>query len=643
MHAKRSSKRCMWFIAIAVTLVIGFVIGILIGYFGISRDVDSKCGAACEQPVDDKIFNDLVAEMKAPNIEEYLKRLTSTPHLAGTPADLINAEYVRDEWVSQGLDSANIYSYNVLLSYPDPDQDNTVQLLNKNGDVNFTCSIKEKGLRPEDDAENIVNPFNAYSGQGDITGDLVYVNYGRVEDFDKLEKLGVNLTGKILIARYGKIFRGNKLDDAVALPNGWAGSISGINYNIGPGFKDSNRKVRMDIHTDNQRRNTYNVIGFIRGAVEPDRYILLGNHRDAWVFGAVDPSCGTAVMLELSKAFGKLVKGGWRPRRSIVFCSWGAEEYGLIGSSEWVEEFAKNLGARSVAYLNVDVAVAGDFELSIKSSPLLYQTIYRATKKIESPKDPTKTLFDAWSERTTLNENGMPSIGKMGSGSDFAPFAYQLGIPTIDMSFWYNRSLGIALYPVYHSVYETFYLVKQFVDPDFTASLAVARLWAEVARDLAESVIIPFDCKDYAKQLKYAVADLKDAYETEMTQNDITFDAIDSAVENFTVSADSFHVSITEMTLDNALRIRQVNDQLMNVERAFIDPLGLPNRKFLRHVVYAPSSTNYYAGSAFPGIIDAMYKIDEAEPSQWEVVKQQMAVVAFTIQSAATVMMDIAL
>ncbi|XP_077994025.1 N-acetylated-alpha-linked acidic dipeptidase 2-like [Glandiceps talaboti] len=740
MYAKESSNRCTWFIAIAVTLVLGFVLGILIGYFGISRDVDSKCGAACEQPVADKIFNDLVAEMKAPSIEKYLQRLTSTPHLAGTPADLINAEYVRDEWVSQGLDSANIYSYNVLLSYPDPDQDNTVQLLNENGDVNFTCSIKEKGLRPEDDAENIVNPFNAYSGQGNITGDLVYVNYGRVEDFDKLEELGVNLTGKILIARYGKIFRGNKalsaeqngaigliiysdpadyavggvtddevypndwwlpgtgaqrgnlhvsdhkgdpltpgypandyayrttvedsplpsipvhpigygdakmflreLGDSVSLPDEWAGGISGIDYNIGPGFKESNRRVRMDIHTNNQRKNTYNVIGFIRGAVEPDRYILLGNHRDAWVFGAVDPSSGTAVMLELTKAFGKLVKGGWRPRRSIVFCSWGAEEYGLIGSSEWVEEFAKNLGARSVAYLNVDSATSGNFVLAVKSSPLLYQTIYRATKKVESPKDATKTLFDAWSERTSLNDDELPSIRNMGSGSDFAPFAYQLGIPAADMRYTYNSSLGISSYPVYHSVYETFYLVKQFIDPDFTASLAVARLWAEVARDLSESVIIPFDCKDYAKQLKDAVANLKDAYETNMASKGITFGALDSAVENFTESADSFHTSITEMTLDNALKIRQVNDQLMNVERAFIDPLGLPNRKFLRHVVYAPSSTNYYAGSAFPGIIDAMYKIDEAESSQWEVVKQQMAVIAFTIQSAATVMMDIAM
>ncbi|XP_070577786.1 putative N-acetylated-alpha-linked acidic dipeptidase [Ptychodera flava] len=730
---------------LGVVLLVGFAIGILIGHFAISKTPSSapppqqdgpSCGAACKEPDADGIFDKMVAEMKTDNIKNYLRRLTSTPHLAGTPADLTNAEYVRDQWLEQGLDSATLYPYDVLLAYPEAD--NLVQLLDEDGEVNFTCAIKERGLREEEDSEDIVNPFNAYSGSGTVEGDLVYVNYGRDIDFDKLEEIApdLNLTGKILIARYGKIFRGNKalhaeqygavglilysdpadyaaedatdvypdswwlpdtgaqrgnlhvsdhkgdpltpgypakdyayrtsvedsplptipvhpigygdakmflreLTSTYPIPEDWKGGLD-IEYNIGPGFMNPDRKARMEIHTTNQMRKTYNTIGFIRGAVEPDRYVLLGNHRDAWIFGAIDPSSGTAAMLELSRAFGKLMKDGWRPRRSIMFCSWGAEEYGLIGSSEWVEEFAKNLGARSVAYINVDIAVSGPYSLRAKSTPLLYKAVYRAAQKITSPEEAGKTLYETWLERIGGND-GLPSITNLGSGSDFAPFAYQIGVTALDLSYRENPALGLSSYPVYHSVYETFYLFEKFIDPAFRRSLAVAQLWGEVARDLAESVIIPFDCNDYAEQLESSIGDLKGHYESKMKKKDIDFDAIDAAVGAFKSAAKIFHEKLAGMKFDNAMEIRQINDQLMSVERAFIDPLGLPNRKFLRHVVYAPSGTNYYAASAFPGINDAMYKIEDDDEDQWNVVRQQMAVAAFTIESAATTMMDVEL
>ncbi|XP_070577787.1 N-acetylated-alpha-linked acidic dipeptidase 2-like [Ptychodera flava] len=734
-------NRTFLVVTLGVVLLVGFTIGILIGHFAISKTSKEtsqpqdrpSCGAACEEPDADYIFGKLVAEMKADNIKEYLRRLTSTPHLAGTPADLTNAEYVRDQWIEQGLDSAKIYSYDVLLSYPEAD--NLVQLLDEEGGVNFTCAIKEQGLRPGEDSPDIVNPFNAYSGTGNVTGDLVYVNYARDVDFDELDRLQVNLTGKIMIARYGKIFRGNKalhaeqhgaigliiysdpadyaiqdatdvypdswwlpdtgaqrgnlhvsdhkgdpltpgypakdyayrtsvedsplpsipvhpigygdakmflreLTSTYAIPEDWKGGLD-IEYSIGPGFSDPDRKVRMEIHTTNQQRNTHNTIGLIKGAVEPDRYIILGNHRDAWIFGAVDPSSGTAVQLELTSAFGKLVKEGWRPRRSLLFCSWGAEEYGLVGSSEWVEEFAKNLGARSVAYLNVDASVGGQYVPRVKSLPLLYKTIYRAAQKVASPEEEGKSFYETWLDRDEVD--GLPRMHPLGAGSDFFPFAYGLGITSSDMSYRYNPDLGLSSYPVYHSVYETFYLFETFIDPAFRRSLAIGQLWGEVARDLAESVIIPFDCNDYAKELEVAVSVLKSHYETDMRNHDITFDAVDAAVNKFKDSAERFHERIEESKLDNAMEIREINDQLMSVERAFIDPLGLPNRKFLRHVVHAPSNTDYYAGSAFPGITDAMYKIEDDNEDQWNVVRQQMAVAAFTIESAATTMMDISI
>ncbi|XP_077861865.1 N-acetylated-alpha-linked acidic dipeptidase 2-like [Saccoglossus kowalevskii] len=724
----------------ALALLFGLLIGVVIGYFAFSRGTETvtvpSCGDACQEP-DPDIFNKLVNEMKASNIGDYLRKLTSVPHLAGTPMDLENAEYVRDEWIKYGLDSAKIYSYDVLLSYPDSNEHNLVQLLDEHGNINFTCAIEEQGLRDDEKVENIVNPFNAYSGTGNITGDLVYVNYARVEDFDELEEYypDLNLTGKIFIARYGKIFRGNKAlhseqrgaigliiysdpadyasDDATdvypdawwlpgtgaqrgnlhvsdhkgdpltpgypakdyayrsqvedaplpnipvhpigyddakmflrelsgdIVPSGWAGDL-GVTYRIGPGFNNANRKVNMDIHTRNEQRMTHNVIGFIEGAVEPDRYIILGNHRDAWVFGGVDPSSGTAGMMELTRAFGKLLKEGWRPRRSLVFGSWGAEEYGLIGSTEWVEEFVQNLAARTVAYLNVDIATSGDFTFVAKSTPLLYEAIYSATKKVTSPEDSSKSVYDVWLERYPPDSGDLPPISSLGSGSDFAPFTYRIGVPAADLRYRHNPGLGISSYPVYHSVYETYYLVEAFIDPEFNRNLAVTSVWGELARDLADSIIIPFNCKDYAEQIQLAVEDLKSKFESEMRNEGIHFDAVDSAAANFTSAATSFHQRIASMELNDAMKIRRINDQLMSVERAFIDPLGLPSRRFLRHVLFAPSVTNYYAGSAFPGIQDAMYKINE-NLDQWDTVKQQMAVIAFCIQSAASTMMDVVL
>ncbi|XP_070577790.1 N-acetylated-alpha-linked acidic dipeptidase 2-like [Ptychodera flava] len=640
-------NRTFLVVTLGVVLLVGFTIGILIGHFAISKTPKEtsqpqdkpSCGAACEEPDADCIFGKLVAKMKADNIKEYLRRLTSTPHLAGTPADLTNAEYVRDQWLEQGLDSAKIYSYDVLLSYPEAD--NLVQLLDEEGGVNFTCAVKEQGLRPGEDSPDIVNPFNAYSGTGNVTGDLVYVNYARDVDFDKLAEIApdLNLTGKILIARYGKIFRGNKakhaehhgaiglilysdpadygsknatsvyphswwlpdtgaqrgnlhvsdhkgdpltpgypakdyayrtsvedsplptipvhpigygdakmflreLRNTYNIPADWKGDLD-IEYNIGPGFIGTNRQVRMEIHTSNQRRNTYNAIGFIRGAVEPDRYVLLGNHRDAWVFGAADPSSGTASMLELSRVFGELVKEGWRPRRSIMFCSWGAEEYGLIGSTEWVEEFSKNLGARSVTYLNVDLSVGGTHVPEVASTPLLYKTLYRAARKVASPEEQGRSLYDIWLMRN--GARGLPRIDDLGAGSDFLSFAYQIGVPCAAFTYSPESESGFSIYPLYHSVYETFYFFETFLDPAFRRSLAIAQMWGEVARDLADSVIIPFDCNDYAEQLELSIDDLKGHYESEMKKKNINFDAIDSAVSKFKVAANNFHVKIDNM------------------------------------------------------------------------------------------------
>ncbi|XP_063958833.1 N-acetylated-alpha-linked acidic dipeptidase 2-like isoform X2 [Lytechinus pictus] len=717
-------------------IVIGsilFTVGFLVGFFGTSND---SC-PSYSSIEDGEISQMMIDECKAENIEQNLRELSSRPHMAGTPAEKENAEMLVNLWTEYGFDSVRLIPYDVLLAYPDPDNPNKV-MITENGEVNFTTALQEEILRPEDDHPDVVPPFNAYSAQGEPEGPLVYVNYGRAEDFDWLakNKPEINITGCIAIARYGKVFRGNKvlsaqaagaigiiiysdpadyaIDDNVAVyPDGWwlpdtgaqrgntfvsdakgdpitpgypakpyayrlddsdtalpkitvhpigygdarhllselsgdevnpdwAGNLD-VTYRYGPGFINPERKVKMSIHTSREIRTTYDVIGIINGALEPDRYVMMGNHRDAWVYGAVDPSSGTAVLMESARVYSRMLNTGWRPRRTVMFCSWGAEEYGLLGSTEFVEEYQKVLGERAVAYINTDVAVRGNWTFRAKSTPLLQKALFDAAKKVPDGETRERTTYDVWLERLPDSSgNGLPHVSVLGSGSDFAPFMYRIGVPCSDLSYTYDSSLGISSYPVYHSVYETFYIVKTFIDYNFWRHQSVARVQLEFSRNLADSVILPFGVLDYATKLKSSIDNLEDEYGTKMNAQSITFEYIDSALTNFTAVATSFEQQITQIDVD-PIAVRRVNDQMMQLERAFIDPAGLPDRKWLRHVVFAPSSVNYYAGDAFPALVDAMYQIDDDinQVTRWNAVREQMAITAFIIQSAASTLTDV--
>ncbi|XP_071506201.1 N-acetylated-alpha-linked acidic dipeptidase 2-like [Diadema antillarum] len=722
----------VYIIWIVVALIL-FAIGILIGHFGIADDACPSLSVV--ENVD--IGQLMIDECGAENIENNLRDLTSRPHMAGTAAEKENAEKLVEQWRSYGFDSVRLLDYKVLLAYPDKDNPNKV-MITENGEVNFTTALQEEILRPEDDHPDVVPPFNAYSAKGEPEGPLVYVNYARSEDFDWLAKNrpDINITGCIAIARYGKVFRGNKVlnaqtagavgiilysdpadyaidgdisvypdnwwlpdtgtqrgnvhvsdakgdpvtpgypakpymfrireeetalpkipahpigyGDALRLlsemtgdevPRDWRGSLD-VTYRFGPGFANPDRKVKMSIHTSREIRTTYDVIGIIKGAVEPDRYVLLGNHRDAWVYGAVDPSSGTAVLMESARVYGEMLKKNWRPRRTVMFCSWGAEEYGLIGSTEFVEEYQKVLGERAVAYINTDSAVRGNYTFFAKTTPLLQRALFEATKKVPDGETGEQTVYDLWRRRLP-GGNNRPYVRVLGSGSDFAPFMYRIGIPATDVSYYYNVvTMSLSSYPVYHSVYETFYLVKTFIDWNFWRHQAVARVMLEFSRDLADSVVLPFGCIDYAEKLTSSIDNLHREYGEKMGARNITFDYVYSSLSNFTASAEEFENSLEEIDLSDAGAVRRVNDQMIQLERAFIDPAGLPNRKWLRHVVYAPSSLNAYAGDAFPALIDAMYQIDD-DPDQvtrWKAVEQQMAIIAFTIQSAASTLSDV--
>ncbi|XP_041470140.1 N-acetylated-alpha-linked acidic dipeptidase 2-like [Lytechinus variegatus] len=729
------NERVVLAVAVSAAIAVGIGVGVLIGWYsGPDRVTNTYENARRE--ANEAISSKLINEMNGQNCKDVLWALTRDPHVAGTPQNKKLADDILANWTSYGFE-ANIYAYNVLLSFPSTveGEDNVIRVLN-GSDVIFESQLKEAPLdelsREKEDL--ILPPFNAYSASGVHSGDLVYVNYARLADFEFLQDLNppINLTGKIAIARYGKLYRGDKakfaaqfgaaglilysdpkdyaVEGAETYPDGlylpgtgtqrgscldgngdpltqsypaidsayrlaiekstmlptipihpigyddakillenmdgvpvgedWEGGLD-LTYRYGPGFRDEyeQMEVEMSIYTENQMAYGWDVIGVIRGSVEPDRYVLIGNHRDAWGFGAIDAGSGTTAMLEISRAMSVLVEEGWRPRRSIMFCSWGAEEQGLIGSTEWVEEFAKNLGIRAVAYLNLDVAMDGTYVPDIASTPNLNRLIYEAMKKIPAPDDDTKTMYDLWKERGATGTDGEPSIGTLGSGSDYAPFLQIAGISAMDFTYTYNsEETPVASYPCYHSVYETFELVDNYYDSQFRYILAAGRLYGEMMRQLADNVILPMDPLDYAK----TVAGYWDSLQTgsigeQMEANGIDFTYMLSAVDNFTSAATDFNTQLESINKDDLLAVRRVNDQLMYLERAFIDPMGLTGRPTTKHVVFAPSSANAYAGEKFASIVDAMYNIQDlpADQEQWELVKKELSIVTYLVQSAA--------
>uniref|UniRef100_A0A8P4K873 Glutamate carboxypeptidase 2 n=1 Tax=Dicentrarchus labrax TaxID=13489 RepID=A0A8P4K873_DICLA len=624
----------------------------------------------------------------------YSGKFTQLPHLAGTEQNLRYAEQIKKEWMEFGLDSVEMVPYDVLLSYPNKSEPNYISIIDQLGNEVFNTSLAEPVPEGYENVSNIVPPYSAFSAKGQPEGDLVYVNYGRTEDFFQLQReMNINVTGKIVIVRYGKIFRGNKVKNAMLAgakgiimfsdpadywaadvqpyPDGWnlpgggaqRGNVLNLNGAGDPltpgypakdytyrfsledgvglpkipvhpiGFHDAVnllKKVRMNIHTDNQVTRIYNVIGRIRGALEPDRYVILGGHRDAWVFGGIDPMSGAAVVHETVRSAGKLLSKGWRPRRTIIFASWDAEEFGLVGSTEWAEDNTKLLQERAVAYINADSAIEGMYTLRVDCTPSLHTLVYDLTKQVSraSPEDGEEgvSLYESWHKRDNwTNDRDAPRISKLGSGSDFEAYFIRLGIAAGRARYTKNKVRNrYSSYPVYHSVYETFEIVEKFYDPSFKRLQAVAQVRGGLIFLLADSQLLPLDVNQYADSLrKYAqsITQLAQKHPEEMKMYEVSF-------------GEFMLVTLWSMCCQP---VRIMNDQLMYLERAFIDPLGLPGRPFYRHVIFAPSSHNKYAGESFPGIYDALFDIqNSADPEKaWEEVKRQISIAAFTVHAAA--------
>ncbi|XP_059193510.1 aminopeptidase NAALADL1-like [Centropristis striata] len=388
-----------------------------------------------------------------------------------------------------------------------------------------------------------------------------------------------------------------------AAPGPWQGAFK-CTYNLGgPGFKDSsifnNSDVKMAIFNYEELRNSTNVMGVIRGSVEPDRYVIFGNHRDGWVNGAVDPSSGTSVFLEVTRLLGRMVKQGkWRPRRSMIFGSWGAEEFRITGSTEYTEQYFTKLSERTVAYINVDIAVLGDDAYRAAAIPSLQNVIFKATKQVDTPGLDSISLYETWkkySSRTSPAHGHIPKMGSVSNAlSDYAAFVQYLGITSMDMAYSYNTNKTNAhYYPAYHTAYETFNYASKFIDPGFFRHQAVGRTAGNILIRLADSLVLPLNCSDYAELLEDYLSTTVKLYQNKLEAKKISMEPLKRAVASFRTAATHLDEVIHGLDLANEtpLKIRRINDQLMLLDRAFLNPLAFADKYATRSFALPPVSS----------------------------------------------------
>jgi N-acetylated-alpha-linked acidic dipeptidase len=656
--------------------------------------------------------------------EEHLRILTKVPHMAGTLEDKATADYVAQKFRNAGLDT-QIVEYKVWMNYP---AEIKVDMTAPPGIEMHGPTRERVDNDPFQDDPRVVMPFNGMSPSGDVEADVVYANYGTPDDFDKLEKMKVDVRGKIVLVRYGQNFRGVKvfvaqergaagviiysdpsddgwrrgdkypdgpwrpdtgvqrgsvgymfefpgdpttpgvasiptLPDSQRIspqqslqmpkipvtplsyhdvwpvlqhlsgpdsPRDWQGALP-FTYHVGPGPS----KVKMHLRQDYQFRTLWDVIGRVEGREVPDEWVVAGNHRDAWVYGAVDPNSGTSAMLESVHGVGELLKAGWRPKRTLIFASWDGEEEGLIGSTEWVEQHEAQL-SNAAAYFNMDVAVSGP-KFGASAVPSLKQFLRDVTKVVPSPKG--GTVYEAWqkggqpdapstqspteaigdSRRTPAAQlKGDVPVGDLGSGSDYTAFLQHLGIPSTDVS-------SSGPYGVYHSVFDNFAWFKKYGDPDFTYEQQMARVFGLEAVRMADADVLPYDYEEYAKEIASYLDAAHKRAEDKFGEHGLDFHAVDAGAHRFETAG----VRILAKQKNPPPDATRLNQALRGAERAMLDPLGLPHRPWFRHMIYAPGEYTGYAAVVIPGVNEALDKGDR------ERVRQQLTALAAALDRAA--------
>ena len=409
-------------------------------------------------------------------------------------------------------------------------------------------------------------------------------------------------------------------------PEAWQGGL-GIAYKVGPGTTP----VKLRVMADDKVRAIQTVIGTIRGTDRPDEQVILGNHRDAWQYGGVDPSSGSASMIDLARSLGALARGGVRPKRSIVFASWDAEEFTLTSSTEWGEQFEATLKEKAVAYINVDSSTSGP-NFTAAAVPSLNRFIEEAASTVTDPATGV-SLVEAKRRGEGKQQGSLPNAGgaalvnnRLGSGSDYTVFLNFLGVPVIDMSF-------DGPYGVYHSQYDNHQWVARIGDPGFRYHEAMTKLWGVMALRMANADAVPLDYRPYAARIGEFAREVekKWADRTEKTGDAApAFATLGTAVTALTAAAETaFTEQSRALASGDRAALAAINTRLQQAERALLDPAGIPGRPWYRHQIYAPKFT--YAPELLPGVAEAVTTGDGA------LVSEQVArLVAALDRAAAT-------
>ena len=690
--------------------------------------------------------------LSARNLETWMRQLAARPHHVGSPHGKANAEFMAGLFRSWGYD-VEITDYRVLLPTP------TVRLVEMVAPTRFTASLSEPPL-PEDETSRHLDDqlpiYNAYSIDGDVTADLVYVNYGIPADYEELERRGIDVRGKMVLARYGGSWRGIKpkvaaekgaigclifsdprddgffqgaaypdggwrsdraaqrgsvadmptypgdpltpfvaatadakrppfkdaetLTKIPVLPIAWADALPLLEamdgpvappawrgglptpYRLGPGPA----RVRLKLEFDWSLVPAYNVIATLRGAEFPDQWIVRGNHHDAWVAGATDPVSGMVAVMEEARAIAALTATGWRPRRTLVFAGWDAEEPGLLGSTEWVEDHARTLSANVVAYVNSDSNARGFF--SAGGSHSLEQLVNEIARDVPEPKVGgtigqrllARVVLDgAPDTRTRARDEDAFAIAALGSGSDYTPFLQHLGIASINIGFG-----GEGEYGQYHSAYDSMDHFLRFQDPDLSYGLALAKVGGRAVLRLSEADLLPFAftpsasrIAGYVDEIARLVTTMRD--ETEEHNRRVAdgvftraaspyapyvapsareaVPAIDlgplsQAVDRLRVAARRYDAVAARATGEAASpALAAANALLLSAERALTRSEGLPRRPWFRHQVYAPGLYTGYGVKTLPAVREAI------EERQWDEARTQVPLVAATLERYAAV------
>ncbi len=664
--------------------------------------------------------------LSAENIGATIKHFSDRPHNIGSPAGKLYAEQIAARLKEYGFET-NIETYQVLFPTP------KTRLLEMTSPTVYKAILKEPALKEDATSgqDGQLPTYNAWSADGDVSGDLVFVNYGLPADYDELARLGVDVRGKIVIAKYGQSWRGIKpkvaqehgaigciiysdpkddgyfrgdvypkgafkneygvqrgsvmdmvvypgdpltpgigstkdaqriashteavnllkipvlpisykdaqpllaaLEGPVA-PAAWRGALP-FTYHIGPG----KTKVHLKLEFNWNTVPCYDVVGKIKGDQYPDQWVVRGNHHDAWVNGAADPCSGLASMLEEAKSIGALLKTGWKPKRTLVYCAWDGEEPGLLGSTEWLEDHQQELQQKCVVYINTDnngrgfLDAAGSHALSPLMDGVAKDVIDPQTKVSLFERANARQVIHASSpkaKKDALNKKEL-DLGALGSGSDYSSFLQHAGIPSLNLGFGGEDEGG-----EYHSIYDSYDDYTRFKDPGFAYGLALSQTAGLAVLRMANADVLPFNfvslyktINGYVTELQSMVDDMRDATATEnevikkklyQLASDpkevfnpaaakepvpyIDFSGLKNALDNLQKAADSASSSSKKM-LTAGTSASAFNNKLYQAEQSLLLPDGLPRRSWFKHSIYAPGYYTGYGVKTMPGIREAI-------------------------------------